>query len=103
MIKVTMLVPKNYNDGSPVDRLYHYNVARWFVNKFGGATVSECSGKYKMADGTIASDNMIAYSVCCEQGGLHDIGKVAKDIAIGLEQECIYIEHHDITMELIKQ
>ena len=102
MIKVTMLVPKSYNDGKPVEQSYHDSVAEWFVNRFGGVTVSECSGKYKMADGTVASDNMIAYSVCCEQGGLHDIGKVAKDIAIGLEQECIYIEHHDITMELIK-
>ncbi len=65
----------------------------------GGYFARPANGKW--ADGTIASDNMIAYSVCCEQGGLYDIGNVAKDIAIGLKQECVYVEHCEITMELI--
>jgi hypothetical protein len=102
MIKVTMLVPKSYNDGKPVEQSYHDDVAAWFVNKFGGVTVSECYGKYKMKDGTIADDKLVAYSVCCEPDGLYGIGKLAKIIATRLKQECIYVEHCEITMELIK-
>jgi hypothetical protein len=102
MIKVTMLVPKNYNDGNAISQFYYKNLDEWFVNKFGGVTVSECSGKYKMCDGTIAADSLVAYSVCCEKTGLYEIGVLAQSIAKRLQQECVYVEHSEVIAEFIK-
>jgi hypothetical protein len=103
MIKATMLVPTHYNDGSHVGDGYHVNVGLWFINKFGGVTIQHgLRGKYRMADGTIADDELVAYTVVCEQPGLYDLSKLAASIACGLQQESVYLDYHDCNVEFIK-
>lgn len=103
MIKVTMLVPTNHNDGTPVQDSYLDTITRWFVNHFGGVTInSDLRGGYRMSDGRIAEDGLAAYSVVCQSEELSAIKCLAEKIAIGLTQERIYLEWDEVYMELVK-
>jgi len=103
MIKVTILVPTNYNDGRTVGQYYFDALDLWFASHFEGfAKQNGLFGCYNMSDGNLAKDSLISYSVVCDPSELYNLNRIAAKIATGLGQECIYLEWHDVNMELVK-
>ena len=107
MIKVTILIPKYYNDGREVPGELTGKYLRTILELCGGYTQEhDCSGACLMSNGTIAIEAMLKVWVVFADAPsrkLDALGGLAKRIAADLDQEAVYFEWEEVHVEFIHQ
>ena len=103
MIKCLMLLPTNYNDGSPVESGKLDSCLARLDSLIGGHTVDGlCEGVYRMADGSLARDTNVKIWAVCAEGQISALRALCGDFAVELGQESIYFERTATTVEFVK-
>lgn len=102
--KCIVLIPVNYNDGSPVPDEVIAGILETFFVEFGGSTVAgTVKGTFRMKDGKKQVDDNLEVWVAIEKGevGESHLRRICSDIAMTLEQESIYFERTGSTVEFV--
>lgn len=92
-MKFTTLIPKAYNDGTPVpDRLLRRVIAQ-LREQFGASTVeSEVHGYWSDDDGILYHDSSSMVSVGCDNSRLNDAIRAVRRIGRLIKQKAMYFE-----------
>ncbi len=103
MIKITILIPTTYNDKTPVAfrkiAKYIYDIEKLA----GGCTVDgKVYGFFETGDETTQDDDLIKVWVVGGYELLDPVRAIAREIAIDLDQESVYLEWHEVNVEFIK-
>ena len=94
MYKLTVYVPYQYNDRTPIATEIHENFMGDVLKIAGGYTLGQdVLGEYRMRDGTIAADRLftISVSVNGEKERSELFGRI-KLLAYECRQESVYVE-----------
>ena len=103
MIKCLLLLPTNYNDGSPIDARTLQGCFNRLDTAIGGHTVDgTCEGVYRMDDGSYAKDVCLKVWACVEARDIPRLRQLAGDFAIELGQESIYFEQTETRVEFVR-
>lgn len=93
MLKCTIMLPVNYNDGKSIAKDAMQICLDGLLRIAGGYTLlPECIGAYRMDSGAICQEPVTPVWVCVEPDKLPDIKRWCQHIAETLEQECVYLE-----------
>jgi len=93
MLKCTIILPVNYNDGKPITTLTLGYCLDGLLRIAGGYTLlPECIGAYRMDSGIVCHEPVTPVWVLVESDKLPDIKRWCQHVAETLEQECIYLE-----------
>lgn len=104
MLKITVLLPVNYNDGSPIDPDVRKVCLGSLSSLFDGFTCgAKCYGEYRMDDGSIVCDTCEPIWVVVDsQHKVELVREWAKSCCVAYRQECIYMEVQEVSVEFIK-
>lgn len=93
MIAYTLYVPVNDNDGDPIPDV-HAHVAQYLALRFGGYTLTEATGAYRMDDGTLVREPVNLYRVLVTENPENDatLRFLASFVATVARQESVLLE-----------
>jgi hypothetical protein len=93
MIKTIFLMPTKFNNGNNVPQSLTDSILSEIDDLFGGHTTEgNVIGKYRMADGSFATDESLKVIVGIDENQLATMRSVIANIAYLLKQETIYFE-----------
>ncbi len=102
MRKCIILLPLTYNDGSEVPSRVISGILRDIDKEFDGHRVAGTGpGTYRMANGSMASDNTEEVWVACDPDKIDVLRKMASRFARILKQESIYFELTESRVEFV--
>lgn len=100
--KVVLLLPLNYNDGSPVPQPVLDEALNELFVRFGGyTTVGPVSGAYRMHDGSKQVDRSLEVWIAVASHQLDGVDAFAKHLGNELGQESVYLERTEAQVRLV--
>jgi hypothetical protein len=95
MIKATLIIP-TWNQE------YITDIIEKLASTFGGVTEHSSSyGHWIDEEGNFLRDQITQVFVVCNDNGLSKLRKIAQQLAKDLDQDCVYLDYHEVSMELI--
>ena len=103
MLKITVLIPTKYNDGSPIGPGVLKLLLSGLREITGGYTL-DCivEGRYTMDDGSIATDYSQKLWVVVDSDKLPAIREWAERVCICLKQESLYLEYQQTNVDFVR-
>jgi hypothetical protein len=102
MYKVTLILPLNYNDGTPIPSSELGDIQRDILRIACGSTSHYASGRYTMSSGSIVTEPVVVYTVVvpsdCDVMGLHYVASKAARL---FQQEAIYLDVVETQLTLV--
>jgi hypothetical protein len=103
MNRCIILVPLNYNDGTPVPRKVLTQIRRELDEAFDGHTIGgTVEGTYRMANGSMAQDACLEVWVAIEPFQQELLRKMTAKYARMLKQESIWFEVTNSKVDFIR-
>jgi len=103
MLKCTILLPIRYNDGEWVEEGHLASIRDELINLAGGLTYGGIhAGLWKDCAGKCIRDESESYFVCIDADKLNDLRAILQRAAFKLEQDCIYLDYHEVHLDLIR-
>ena len=103
MNRCIILIPLNYNDGTPVPGKVITRIQRELDEAFDGHTIrGTVEGTYRMADGSTAEDACLEVWVAIEPSREGELRKMAAKYARMLKQESIWFEVTNSKVDFIR-
>jgi hypothetical protein len=101
--KCVILVPTQYNDGTPVAESVLAGIKREIDEAFDGHHVAGLGeGAYRMADGSMAYDPTLEIWVAVEPDRIDEVKELARKLARTLKQESIWFEVTNSQVEFVE-
>lgn len=103
MLKVTVLIPVNFNNGMPIPQ-YVVDTALSTLTYIAGGLTDEglVLGRYVMDDGTLATDRCHKVFVVIDADKLTVLRTWAANLCRACQQESIYFEVQEVQVEFVR-
>jgi len=102
MKKITMQVPKNYNNGEAVESIFFEAMTKKILKIAGGFTQRETEGFWMSDSGKVMKDSNLEVTVVTDEKGEAKLRELASEIAVILKQECVYFESQEAKVEFVE-
>jgi hypothetical protein len=101
--KCVLLIPTQYNDGTPVSEKVIVGIKREIDEAFDGHHVAGVGeGAYRMADGSMAYDPSLEIWVAVRPDQIDQVRSLAQKLARKLKQESIWFEVTNSQVEFVE-
>jgi hypothetical protein len=102
-VKYVLLLPLNYNDGTPVPRKERNRICdEIFELAQGYGLAGEVTGAYRMKDGSKQKDRSVIIWIGIHDKQKRDLKRLVAKFARELGQETLYLERTGGTIEFIQ-